>query len=48
MFRPLDFGFLKLNNRVIMGSMHTNLEEKTGSRIADFYSDRAKGGVGPL
>lgn len=47
MFRPLDFGFLKLNNRVIMGSMHTNLEEtKNWSRIANFYSERAKGGVG--
>ena len=46
MFRPLDFGFMTLKNRVIMGSMHTNLEEtKNWSRIADFYSERAKGGV---
>ena len=47
MFRPIDFGFLTLKNRVIMGSMHTNLEEtKDWGRIADFYSERAKGGVG--
>ena len=46
MFRPLDLGFMTLKNRVIMGSMHTNLEEtKNWSRIADFYSERAKGGV---
>ena len=47
MFRPIDFGFVTLKNRVIMGSMHTNLEEtKDWDRIADFYSERAKGGVG--
>ena len=46
MFRPIDFGFVTLKNRVIMGSMHTNLEEtKDWVRIADFYSERAKGGV---
>ena len=44
MFRPIDFGFVTLKNRVIMGSMHTNLEEtKDWGRIADFYSERAKG-----
>ena len=44
MFRPIDFGFVTLKNRVIMGSMHTNLEEtKDWDRIADFYSERAKG-----
>ena len=47
MFRPIDFGFMTLKNRVIMGSMHTNLEEtKDWDRIADFYSERARGGVG--
>ena len=47
MFKPIDFGFVTLKNRVIMGSMHTNLEEtKDWGRIADFYSERAKGGVG--
>ena len=47
MFRPIDFGFVTLKNRVIMGSLHTTLEEtKDWGRIADFYSERAKGGVG--
>lgn len=47
MFKPLDLGFTRLNNRVVMGSMHTGLEEvdKTGERIAAFYAARAKGGV---
>ena len=47
MFKPLDLGFTKLSNRVMMGSMHTGLEEidKSGERIAAFYSARAKGGV---
>ena len=47
-FEPLDLGFTQLSNRVIMGSMHTGLEEidKTGERIAAFYAARAKGGVG--
>ena len=44
----LDLGFTKLKNRIIMGSMHTNLEEsKDGfQRLATFYAERAKGGVG--
>lgn len=44
----LDLGFTKLKNRIIMGSMHTNLEEsKDGfSKLAKFYAERAKGGVG--
>ncbi|WP_127901382.1 FAD-dependent oxidoreductase [Solirhodobacter olei] len=44
---PLDLGHLVLPNRVLMGSMHTNLEE-TGdwNRIAEFYATRARGGVG--
>ncbi len=47
MFSPLDLGFTTLSNRVMMGSMHTGLEEvdKTGERIAAFYGARAKGGV---
>ncbi|WP_233897755.1 NADPH-dependent 2,4-dienoyl-CoA reductase [Tenacibaculum piscium] len=46
-FEPLDLGFTTLKNRVIMGSMHTGLEEeKNGTqRIATYYSERAKGGV---
>ena len=44
---PLDLGFTTLKNRVLMGSMHTNLEE-TGdwNRVAEFYAARARGGVG--
>jgi 2,4-dienoyl-CoA reductase (NADPH2) len=46
LFTPLDLGFVTLPNRVLMGSMHTNLEE-TGdwNRVAAFYAERAKGGV---
>ncbi len=46
MFAPLDLGFVTLPNRVLMGSMHTNLEE-TGdwNRVAEFYAARARGGV---
>ncbi len=48
LFKPLDLGFTALRNRVIMGSMHTGLEEvdTTGERVAAFYSERAQGGVG--
>ncbi len=43
---PLDLGFTTLRNRVLMGSMHTGLEE-TGdwNRVAEFYAERARGGV---
>ncbi|MEY8116723.1 FAD-dependent oxidoreductase [Falsihalocynthiibacter sp. BN13B15] len=44
---PLDLGFTTLKNRVLMGSMHTGLEEtKDWKRVARFYGDRAAGGVG--
>ena len=48
MLSPLDLGFTTLKNRVIMGSMHVGLEEaKDGfARMAAFYAERAKGGVG--
>lgn len=48
LLKPLDLGFTTLKNRVLMGSMHTGLEEeKNGFRkLARFYEDRAKGGVG--
>ncbi len=44
---PLDLGHATLKNRVLMGSMHTGLEE-TGdwNRVAEFYAARARGGVG--
>lgn len=43
---PLDLGFTTLKNRVLMGSMHTGLEEtKDWQRVARFYTERAEGGV---
>ncbi|MEO0937675.1 MAG: NADPH-dependent 2,4-dienoyl-CoA reductase [Pseudomonadota bacterium] len=46
MLAPLDLGFTTLKNRVLMGSMHTGLEE-TGdwNRVAEFYAERARGEV---
>lgn len=48
LFRPLEVGHLTLPNRVLMGSMHTNLEEAPGgfARLAAFYAERAREGVG--
>lgn len=44
---PLDLGFTTLRNRVLMGSMHTGLEEtKDWNRVAEFYAERARGEVG--
>ena len=50
MFSPLDLGFTKLKNRVLMGSMHTGLEdvENGFDRQAVFFAERAKGGVGMI
>ncbi len=47
-FEPLDLGFTTLKNRILMGSMHTGLEEEKDGidRIATYYAERAKGGVG--
>jgi 2,4-dienoyl-CoA reductase (NADPH2) len=44
---PLDLGFTTLPNRVLMGSMHVGLEDrpKNLSRLAEFYAERARGGV---
>lgn len=48
LLKPLDLGFTQIKNRVLMGSMHTGLEEhKEGlGKLAAFYAERAKGGVG--
>ncbi len=47
LFRPLDLGHVTLKNRVLMGSMHTGLEEVGDfERVAAFYGARARGGVG--
>ena len=45
---PLDLGFTTLKNRVLMGSMHVGLEEVPNgfARMAAFYAERARGGVG--
>ncbi|WP_051228286.1 NADPH-dependent 2,4-dienoyl-CoA reductase [Oceanospirillum beijerinckii] len=47
LLQPLDLGFVTLPNRVLMGSMHTNLEESPGGfeRLAVFYAERARNGV---
>lgn len=47
LFDPLDLGFTQLKNRVLMGSMHTGLEERPdgAQRLAAFYAERAAGGV---
>jgi 2,4-dienoyl-CoA reductase (NADPH2) len=43
----LDLGHAVLRNRVVMGSMHTGLEEDENlSRLADFFAERARGGTG--
>ncbi|MGO0306510.1 oxidoreductase [Endozoicomonas acroporae] len=45
---PLDLGFTTLKNRVLMGSMHTGLEERPNGfeRLAAYFAERAAGGVG--
>lgn len=45
---PLDLGFTTLRNRVVMGSMHTGLEDRARhiDRLADYFAERARGGVG--
>lgn len=48
LLEPLDLGFTRLPNRVLMGSMHVGLEEVENGfeRMAAFYAERARGGVG--
>ena len=50
LFSPLDLGFTTLKNRALMGSMHTGLEEAEGGfeRMAPYYAERARGGVGMI
>jgi len=45
---PLDLGFTTLRNRVLMGSMHTGLEDRVSNfpRLAAYFAERARGGVG--
>jgi 2,4-dienoyl-CoA reductase (NADPH2) len=48
LFTPLDLGFTTLRNRVLMGSMHTGLEDRARDfpRLAAYFAERAAGGVG--
>ena len=45
---PLNLGFTTLSNRVVMGSMHTGLEDRARDigRLAEYFAERARGGVG--
>ena len=45
---PLDLGFTRIPNRVLMGSMHTGLEDRARNfpRLAEYFAERARGGVG--
>lgn len=48
LLEPLDLGFTTLRNRVLMGSMHTGLEDKVKDfpKLAAYFRERAAGGVG--
>ena len=48
LFRPLELGFTTLRNRVLMGSMHTGLEDRASDfpKLAAYFAERAAGGVG--
>ncbi|MGW0635869.1 FAD-dependent oxidoreductase [Nocardia salmonicida] len=48
LFEPLDLGHTTLRNRVVMGSMHTGLEDRAWdtNKLATYFAERARGGVG--
>ena len=48
LFAPLDLGFTRIRNRVLMGSMHTGLEDRARDfpRLAAYFAERAAGGAG--
>lgn len=50
LFSSLDLGFTSIKNRVLMGSMHTGLEEADNGfpRLAEYFAERARGGVGMM
>jgi 2,4-dienoyl-CoA reductase (NADPH2) len=50
LFAPLDLGFTKLANRIVMGSMHTGLEDRARDfpKLAAYFAARARGGAGLL
>ena len=50
LFAPLDLGFTRLPNRIVMGSMHTGLEDRARDypKLAAYFAERARGGAGLL
>ncbi len=50
LFAPLDLGFTTLRNRILMGSMHTGLEDKAADfpKLAAYFAERAEGGAGMI
>ena len=50
LFAPLDLGFTQLPNRIVMGSMHTGLEDRARDfgKLAAYFATRARGGAGLL
>lgn len=48
LFAPLDLGVVRLRNRIVMGSMHTGLEDRARDfpKLAAYFAERARGGVG--
>jgi 2,4-dienoyl-CoA reductase (NADPH2) len=48
LFTPLDLGFVTLRNRIVMGSMHTGLEDRARHypKLAAYFAERARGGTG--
>jgi len=50
LFTPLDLGFTTIKNRILMGSMHTGLEEAEGGykKLAAYFAERAAAGVGMI
>jgi len=50
LFSPLELGHTRIKNRILMGSMHTGLEEAENGfeRMAAYYAERAAGGVGMI
>ena len=50
LFAPLDLGFTRLANRIVMGSMHTGLEDRAHDfpKLAAYFAARARGGAGLL
>ena len=50
LFAPLDLGFMRLPNRIVMGSMHTGLEDRADDfpKLAAYFAARARGGAGLL